>query len=154
VEPITTVIYYIRRFFNSVTVLTEQRQKCRDAYQCPDFKQFSDKAIQVLENLISALHQQQAPPPLPDLDRHLVAIRAHTEQLAASRTNRATAPDNSPAPSQIFQERTSVTAVLAQIAYEIKNIHGAIALLPTQSKAAHPPEASLQSLPQLPTQPR
>jgi uncharacterized membrane protein YccC len=154
VEPITTVIYYIRRFFNSVTVLTEQRQKWRDAYQCPDFKQFSDKAIQVLENLISALHQQQAPPPLPDLDRHLVAIRAHTEQLAASRTNRATAPDNSPAPSQIFQERTSVTAVLAQIAYEIKNIHGAIALLPTQSKAAHPPEASLQSLPQLPTQPR
>ena len=154
VEPITTVIYYIRRFFNSVTVLTEQRQKWSDAYHCPDFRQFTDKVIQVLENLINALHQQQAPAPLPNLDRHLAAIRAHTEQLAASRATVATASDHSQAPSQILQERLSVTALLAQIAYEIQNIHGAIALLPTQREANQPPEGSLQSTAQLPIQPR
>ena len=51
VEPIATLILYIHRFFNSVTTLAEHRRELSGEYQCPDFKQFADAIVQVLENI-------------------------------------------------------------------------------------------------------
>jgi uncharacterized membrane protein YccC len=130
IEPITTLIFYIRRFFNSVTVLAEHHQELSEDYQCLDFRQFADTIVQVLENIMDALQHRKLLNPLPDLDRHLEAIHDHIEQL---HTNRAL--NSGETPSQILQavrERTPISSGLDQISYEIKRIHSAIARLQRQ----------------------
>jgi len=128
VEPITTLIFYIRRFFNSVTALAEQRQELSQADQCSEFKQFADAIVQVLENVADAL-QQGSLQPLPDLDRHLEAIHDHIEQLHADRASDATDPDTSTHTWRAVRERTPISASLAQIAHEVRSIRSAIARL-------------------------
>jgi uncharacterized membrane protein YccC len=135
VEPVTTLIFYVRRFFNSVTALAEHRQELSQAYQCDEFKQFADAIVQVLENVVDTL-QQGALQPLPDLDRHLKAIHNHIEQLhrdakqfslEENRTLNTADLDTLTYTSRTLRESTPVSANLEQIAYEIRNIHSAIA---------------------------
>jgi uncharacterized membrane protein YccC len=123
VEAITTLIFYIRRFFNSVTALAEHRHDLQGQYQCPDFKPFTDVIIQSLETATTALNQRQPPQSLPDLDRYLDAIHTHIQHLQTDRPSAATATQT----LQAIQERAPISASLDQITYEIKNIHSAIA---------------------------
>lgn len=126
VEPITTLIFYIRRFFNSVTALAEYRQELSDEYQEPDFKQFADTIVQVLENAANALQQRHPLQPLPDLDRHLDAIHTHLEQFQVTHAAHATALNTSNATLQTVRERALISASLEQLAQEIQSIHSAI----------------------------
>lgn len=80
IEPITTLIFYIRRFFNSVTALAEHRQELSGEYQRSEFKQFAEKIADSLENMADGL-QQKPLEPLPDLDCDLKAMRNFTNQL-------------------------------------------------------------------------
>ncbi|PSB03303.1 FUSC family protein [Merismopedia glauca] len=130
VEPTIALIFYIRRFFNSVTALAEHRQELRGEYQCLDFQEFANAIVQVLENVADSLPQKQSPQPLPDLDRYLEAIHDHIEQLHADRASEfATDPDTPTHTLQAVRERTPISTGLDQIAYEITNIHSAIARL-------------------------
>jgi hypothetical protein len=122
VEPLTTLIFYIRRFFNSVTALAEHRQELSEAFQCHDFSQFADAIIRALENEAAALKYRQSPQPLPNLDHYLEAIHEHIRRLYDDHTLDITATHF----SQAILERTPISAGLDQIAYEIKSIHGAI----------------------------
>lgn len=127
VECITTLIFYIRRFFNSVTALADHRQDLSGKYQCPEFKQFADMIVQVLENGAAALKQESLQP-LPDLESYLEGIHNHLNQLQTVQASAA----GSVTPTQIYRavrERTPVSISLEQITYEIKNIHSAIAHL-------------------------
>ena len=126
VEPITTLIFYVRRFFNSVTALAEHRQELSREYQVPDFKQFADAIVQVLENAANALQQQQPLQPLPDLERHLDVVHTYLEQLRAARALDATTPNIPHATLQAVQEHAPIFAGLDQLAQEIKSIHSAI----------------------------
>ncbi|HTL88522.1 MAG TPA: FUSC family protein [Leptolyngbya sp.] len=127
VEPITTLNFYVRRFFNSVTTLAEHRQELQGEHQCPDFKYFADEIVQVLENLADCLQQQQLPQPLPDLNPALEAIHDHLAQLQA---DRALDPLDSVSPNlQMIRERAPISTGLDQIAYEVRNIHRAIVQL-------------------------
>lgn len=103
VEPITTLIFYIRRFFNSVTALAEQRQELNQEYQRSEFQQFTDTIIQVLENITDALQQRQLPNPLPNFEHYSKAIHDPIDQLD--------------------------TKGFAQIAHEVISIHCAISRL-------------------------
>lgn len=129
IEPLTTLIFYTRRFFNSVTALAEHQGELSEEYQCLDFKQFVDTVVQVLENAANTLQHQQLLQPLPDLDRHLEAIHDHIEQLYSNRTSADTASCTLTQISRAARERTPISAGLDQISYEIKSIHGAIARL-------------------------
>ena len=126
VEPITTLIFYIRRFFNSVTALAEYRQELSSDYQEPDFKQFADAVVQVLENAADALQQRQPLQPLPDLDRHLDIIHTHAEQLHAAYASDVTPPNTSNYTLQTIRERALIFAGLEQLAQEIQSIYSAI----------------------------
>jgi uncharacterized membrane protein YccC len=126
VEPLTTLIFYIRRFFNSVTALAEHRQELSETFQCLDFIQFSDAISRALENAAAALKHCQSPQPLPNLDHHLEAIHEHIRRLYDDRDLDASAKHISTHFSQAILERTPISAGLDQIAYEIKSIHGAI----------------------------
>lgn len=125
VEPITTLIFYIRRFFNSVTALAEHRQELSEAYQCLDFERFADEIIHVLENLVDTMQQRQPPKPLPDLDPYLDAIHDHIQQLYTKHDLDFSLPQASVYLSQAVQERAPISAGLDQIAYEIKSVHNA-----------------------------
>lgn len=129
VESITTLIFYIRRLFNSVTALADHRQELSGKYQCPEFTQFADMVVQVLENGADSLQQRQTLQSLPDLDRVLDGIHHHLNQLQTAHTS---VTPGSRTSTQIFhavRERAPVSVGLDQIAYEIKNIHHAIAQL-------------------------
>ncbi|BAY49345.1 hypothetical protein SAMD00079811_69740 [Scytonema sp. HK-05] len=130
VEPITTLILYIRRFFNSVITLAEHRRELSGEYQCPDFKQFADAIVQVLENLADALQQGQPPRSLPALDPYLEAIHDHIEQLHANRVSELAADLGTATPTlQAIRERTPISTELDRIAQEITSIHSAIVRL-------------------------
>lgn len=103
IEPITSLIFYIRRFFNSVTALAEQRQELNQEYQRFEFKQFTNTIVQVLEDIADALQQRQTPHPLPDIEHHFKAIHNPIDQLD--------------------------TKGFDQIAYEVMSIHCAISRL-------------------------
>ncbi len=129
IEPITTLIFYIRRFFNSVTALAEHQRELSEEYQCLDFKQFADTVVQVLENVAATFQHRQILQPLPDLDRHLEAIHDHIEQLYIDRLSDATTSRTLTQISRAVRERTPISASLDQISYEVKSIHSAIARL-------------------------
>jgi uncharacterized membrane protein YccC len=129
VESITTLIFYIRRFFNSVTALADHRQELSEKYQCLEFKQFADTIVQVLENGADALQQQQTLQSLPNLDRALEGIHNHLNQLQMAHTSVEIGSRTSTQILRAVRERTPVSVGLDQIAYEIKNIHHAIAQL-------------------------
>jgi uncharacterized membrane protein YccC len=127
VEPIATLILYIRRFFNSVTTLAEHRRELSGEYQCADLKQFADAIVQVLENLADALQQRQPPRPLPNLDPYLEAIHDHVERLHAERASEfASAPGTATPTLQAIRERTPISTELERIAQEITSLHSAI----------------------------
>lgn len=135
VEPITMLILQIRRFFNSITTLVEHRQELSGEYQCPDFKQFTDTIVRVLENLADTLPQGQSPRPLPDLAPNLEAIRDHVERLHTERASEFASDSSTTTPTlQAIQEHTPIYTELEQIAREIACIHGAIARMTSRSR--------------------
>jgi uncharacterized membrane protein YccC len=129
VEPLTTLIFYIRRFFNPVTALSEHRQELSEAFQCHDFSQFADAIIRALENEAAALKYRQSPQALPNFDRHLEAIHEHIRRLYDDCALDIATTHISTHFSQAILERTPISASLDQIVYEIKSIHGAIMCL-------------------------
>ena len=138
VEPIATLILYIRRFFNSVTTLAEHRRELSREYQCPDSKQFADAIVQVLENLADALQQGQPPRPLPNLDPYLEAIHDHVEQLHAARASEfASAPGIATPTLQAIREHTPISTELDRIAQEITSLHSAIVRLQVSINKMH-----------------
>lgn len=129
VETITTLVFYIRRFFNSVTALADHRQEFSGKYDCPAFKQFATTIAQVLENAADALEQRQVPQPLPEaLDRYLEGIHSHITQLESAPIQVA-AGSSTTRISRAVREQTPVSMGLEQICYETKNIHARIAKL-------------------------
>jgi uncharacterized membrane protein YccC len=130
VEPIATLILYIRRFFNSVTTLAEHRRELSGEYQCSDLKQFADAIVQVVENLADALQQREPPRPLPNLAPYLEAIHDHVEQLHAERASEfASNPGTATPTLQAIRERTPISTELDRIAQEITCLHSAIVRL-------------------------
>ncbi|HEY9607724.1 FUSC family protein, partial [Allocoleopsis sp.] len=138
VEPIATLILYLRRFFNSVTTLAEHRRELSGEYQCPDLKQFADAIVLVLENLADALQQRQPPRPLPDFDSYLEAIRDHVERLHAERASEfASNPGTATPTLQAIRERTPISTELDRIAQEITSLHSAIARLQGKNESTN-----------------
>ncbi|OKH36218.1 hypothetical protein NIES2119_18110 [[Phormidium ambiguum] IAM M-71] len=130
VEPITTTILYIRRFFNSVTTLAEHRRELSKEYQCSDFKQFADAVVRVLENLGDALQLRQSPALLPDFAPNLEAIRDRVEQLHTERASELASASGSKTPTlQAIREHTPIFTQLDLIAQEITSLHSAIVRL-------------------------
>jgi uncharacterized membrane protein YccC len=127
IEPTTTFILYIRRFFNSVTTLAEHRQELSGKYQCSDFKDFADAVAQILENLADAFQQKQIPAFLPPLETYLSAIHDHIEQLQKARVAELPAAlDKMTSLRQAVYEQTPVSTEMDRIAHEIYVIHDAV----------------------------
>ncbi|MDF5710137.1 MAG: FUSC family protein [Nostoc sp. S4] len=129
IEPVMTLMVYIRGFFSSVTTLAEHIREFSGEYQFTEFNRLTDSIIQVLENLANALQQGQPPQKLPALDNHLEAIHGQIQQLHTARLSEiATNPNTSITPTlQAVREQTPLSIELERIVNEVKVIHCVIA---------------------------
>uniref|UniRef100_UPI00286AD958 FUSC family protein n=1 Tax=Chamaesiphon sp. VAR_48_metabat_135_sub TaxID=2964699 RepID=UPI00286AD958 len=71
VEPVMTLLVYIGRFTNAITVLAVHLKYFRSTVPLPELATFVDRISLVLEQLADAVEQEIIPPPLPDLDEML-----------------------------------------------------------------------------------
>ncbi|MBG1261924.1 FUSC family protein [Nostoc commune] len=130
IEPVMTLIIYIRGFFSSVTTLAEHLREFSGEYQFPEVKRLADTIVQVLENLADVLGQGQPPQPLPALDSYLEAIHYQIEQLHTARLSEIATNYNTLTPTlQAVREQTPLSTELDRIVNEIKVLHCVIARL-------------------------
>ncbi|MEH2147211.1 FUSC family protein [Nostoc sp.] len=130
IEPVMTLMIYIRGFFSSVTTLAEHLREFSGEYQFPEVKRLADTIVQVLENLADALGQGQPPQPLPALDSYLEAIHAQIERLHTARLSEIATNSNTLTPTlQAVREQTPLSTELDRIVNEIKVLHCVIARL-------------------------
>ncbi|MEH2326940.1 MAG: FUSC family protein [Nostoc sp.] len=130
IEPVMTLMIYIRGFFSSVTTLAEHLREFSGEYQFPEIKLLADTIVQVLENLADAQGQGQPPQPLPALDSYLEAIHKQIEQLHTARLSEIATNFNTLTPTlQAVLEQTPLSTELDRIVNEIKVMHCVIARL-------------------------
>ncbi|BCL37677.1 FUSC family protein [Nostoc sp. MS1] len=124
IEPVMTLILYIRGFFGSVTTLAEHLQEFSGGYQLIELQQLTNAMIQVLEDLANSLQKGQPPQPFPALNEYLEVIHnqienLHTARLSQIRIN----PHTSTSTLQAVREQTPLSIELERIVNEIKVIH-------------------------------
>ncbi|MEH1885355.1 FUSC family protein [Nostoc sp.] len=130
IEPVMTLITYIRGFFSSVTTLAEHKREFSGEYQFTEIKLLTDIIIQVLENLADALGQGQPPQALPALDSYLEVIHNQIEQLHTARLSEiARNSQTLTSTLQAVREQTPLSTELDRIVNEIKVMHCVIARL-------------------------
>ncbi|MEH2073676.1 MAG: FUSC family protein, partial [Nostoc sp.] len=130
IEPVMTLITYIRGFFSSVTTLAEHKREFSGEYQFTELKLLTDIIIQILENLADALGQGQSPQPLPALDSYLEVIHNQIEQLHTARLSEiARNSQTLTSTLQAVREQTPLSTELDRIVNEIKVMHCVIARL-------------------------
>ncbi|OYD89295.1 hypothetical protein CDG77_19190 [Nostoc sp. 'Peltigera membranacea cyanobiont' 213] len=130
IEPVMTLITYIRGFFSSVTTLAEHKREFSGEYQFTELKLLTDSIIQILENLADALGQGQSPQPLPALDSYLEVIHNQIEQLHTARLSEiARNSQTLTSTLQAVREQTPLSTELDRIVNEIKVMHCVIARL-------------------------
>ncbi|MFN6461728.1 MAG: FUSC family protein [Nostoc sp. DedVER02] len=130
IEPVMTLITYIRGFFSSVTTLAEHKREFSGEYQFTELKLLADTIIQILENLADALGQRQPPQALPALDSYLEVIHNQIEQLHTARLSEiATNSQTLTSTLQAVREQTPLSIELDRIVNEIKVMHCVISRL-------------------------
>ncbi|MBD2445605.1 FUSC family protein [Nostoc sp. FACHB-152] len=124
IEPVMTLILYIRSLFSSVTTLAEHLSEFSGEYQFIQLQQLTDTIVQVLENLADALQQGHSPQPLPALDSYLEVILNQIEQLHTARLSEIATNSHTLTPTlQAVREQTLLSTELERIVNEIKVIH-------------------------------
>ena len=130
IEPVMTLMLYIRGFFSSVTTLAEHHREFHTEYQVTNLQPFADTIAQVLENLAFSLEQGLPPQPLPVLTIYLEAIHDHIQELHTARLSELTKNLRQVTPTlQAVREQTPVSTQLDRIAHEVTIMHCAIARL-------------------------
>jgi uncharacterized membrane protein YccC len=130
IEPVMTLITYIRGFFSSVTTLAEHLREFSGESQFTELQRLTDTIIQVLENLADALGQKQPPQPFPVLDSYLEAIHSQIEQLHTARLSEIATNSPTLTPTlQAVREQTLLSTEMDRIVNEIKVMHCVIARL-------------------------
>ncbi|BBD57979.1 hypothetical protein NIES2109_07470 [Nostoc sp. HK-01] len=128
IEPVMTLIFYIRCLFSSVTTLAEHLREFSGDYQFTELQQLTDSIVQVLENLADALQQGQPPQPLPDMDNYLELIHNQIDQLHTARLSEIATQSQILTPTlQAVREQTPLSTELERIINEVTVIHCVIA---------------------------
>jgi uncharacterized membrane protein YccC len=84
VEPVTTLLVYLRRFTGAVTVLAVHLEHIGSIVPLPELATFDRQISLVLEQLADAVEQQIAPAPLPDLGATLESVQPYFQAMLTS----------------------------------------------------------------------
>ncbi|MEH2051577.1 FUSC family protein [Nostoc sp.] len=85
VEPVMTLLLYMGRFTNAVTVLAVHLEHFRATVPLPELETFVRQVSIMLEQLADSIQQEIPPPPLPDLEETLQKIQPHLQALRTAR---------------------------------------------------------------------
>ncbi|MEH2465476.1 hypothetical protein [Nostoc sp.] len=85
VEPVMTLLVYMGRFTNAVTVLAVHLEHFRGTVPLPELETFVRQISLLLEQLADSVQQEITPPPLPDLEETLQKIQPHLQALRTVR---------------------------------------------------------------------
>ncbi len=85
IEPVMTLMLYVRSLFSSVTALMKHTDRLNKAHQAEQIEPLAKAIEQVLNNLANVLDQHQPLQPLPPLTDDLATISSQVEQLQSAR---------------------------------------------------------------------
>ncbi|MHC5855756.1 FUSC family protein [Nostoc sp.] len=85
VEPVMTLLLYMGRFTNAVTVLAVHLEHFRGTVPLPELEIFVRQVSIMLEQLADSIQQEIPPPPLPDLEETLQKIQPHLQAIRTAR---------------------------------------------------------------------
>ncbi|MBE9001909.1 FUSC family protein [Nostoc sp. LEGE 12447] len=85
VEPVMTLLVYMGRFTNSVTVLAVHLEHFRGTVPLPELETFVRQVSLMLEQLADSVQLEITPPPLPGLEETLQKIQPHLQALRTAR---------------------------------------------------------------------
>jgi uncharacterized membrane protein YccC len=130
VEPVMTLLVYMERFANAVTVLAVHLEHVGSIEPLPELATFSCQILLTLEQLADAVQQETTPPPLPDLAATINSIRPHLQTLrtAPAQNLAAANPEDPPIHQAVMADRI-LDLESDQIVRRLTAIHAAIARL-------------------------
>ncbi len=129
VEPVMTLLVYIGRFTNAITVLAVHLKYFRSTVPLPELATFVDQISLVLEQLAAAVEQEIAPPPLPDLDEMLRRIQPHLQALRTARVNELEIDRSNTPTRQAVIDYSILDLEIDQIVRRLSAMHSAIVRL-------------------------
>lgn len=127
IEPTTTFMLYLRRFFGSVTALAEHRLELDGQYRCLEFKQFTDVVEQALKDLALGLEQGEKPVALPELEDYLEGIHRHIERIHSKRMQEISHASEAKSDSgQAVRANTPIFIGMDRLANEVSGLYDAV----------------------------
>ncbi|WP_172657278.1 FUSC family protein [Myxosarcina sp. GI1] len=124
IEPVMTLMLYIRSFFSSVTALSEHLAELSEENRFAHIEDLTEAIARVLDNLATALNRGEEPQPLPALDNYLAVIGDRLEKLHAARFLEMTAHSIAVTPTlRSIREQTPVATELNRIVRSVTIMH-------------------------------
>ena len=129
IEPVLTIMLYIRSLFASVTTLTVHLREFDrfDRHHFAQIEQLTTAVEQTLSNLADAIAQKQELQPLPPLNDYLLPIFDYVRQLHTTRLSEIQVSLTKPTSTlQAITEKTPVATELNRIVQAVTIIHSTI----------------------------
>jgi uncharacterized membrane protein YccC len=124
IEPIMTLMLYIRSLFNSTAILIEDLKKISDENQFAHIEQLTNALEKVLLNLADTIAHKQTLQSLPPLDHYLEPIYDRVHQLHITRLSEIIDSPAQPTETlQAVRTQTLVTTELSRIVRTVKGLH-------------------------------
>ncbi|WP_341528124.1 FUSC family protein [Nostoc sp. UHCC 0302] len=129
VEPMMTLLAYMGRFINAVTVLAVHLEHFQGTQPLPELESFVRQIALLLEQLADAVQQEIAPPPLPDLDQTLQKIQPQLEALRTARIQELTVNQGHTPVRQAVIDYSILDIEIDEIVRRVTAMHSAIVRL-------------------------
>ncbi len=129
VEPVMTLLLYMGRFTNAVTVLAVHLEHFRATVPLPELETFVRQISLLLEQLADSVQQEIPPPPLPDLEETLQKIQPHLQALRTARIEELAVNQGHTSIRQAVIDYSILDLEIDQIVRRLTAMHSAIVRL-------------------------
>ncbi|MBD2565141.1 FUSC family protein [Nostoc linckia FACHB-391] len=129
VEPVMTLLVYMGRFTNAVTVLAVHLEHFRGTVPLPELETFVRQVSLLLEQLADSVQQEITPPPLPDLEETLHKIQPHLQALRTARIQELTVNQGHTPIRQAVIDYSILDLEIEQIVRRLTAMHSAMGRL-------------------------
>lgn len=127
IEPVMTLLLYIRSLFYSSTTLVEHSSEFSGEVQFAQIRQLTEAIEQVLNNLASAIARRQKLQPLPPLEDYLADICDRISQLHTARISEIALPQVTTTPTLLsVRQHTPIATQLSRIVRAVTIMHQTI----------------------------
>ena len=129
IEPRMTLLIYLHQFSRSVSVLFAQLEQFTGTEPPPELATFVEQVNQFFSALIPAISTQTLPPPFPNFESSIQAIKSHLHSLQATRLQEFAMQKNDTPTRQILKDYTILGIELNQMLDSLNSIHATVGRL-------------------------